>query len=169
VIPGPDSLRYLIEYLLEPSTWVAVLIPAAIAFELWRATAWQPGRQIALQQFLLGTTLSVVFSFWRETDGMIALYMLPGYSVVLFFASAASRPSPPRAYVLCFLSLLTADLWCAAKRAIELHGKLTADFYRGVGGAGLFDSLLIVPAATAICLAIYNRLTRSAPVHERAI
>jgi hypothetical protein len=145
-------------YLQQPATLRAVALPALVALWLWRRSRRCGERQPHAQAFILGTALSILFSVWVERGDELSLHMLPGYFVAIVFAPARYRPSAARVYALTFLSLLTADVICAAQYFFFQVGHLPADFFRGVGGAGFGDALFWVPAFAALYVHVLARI-----------
>jgi hypothetical protein len=77
------------------------------------------------------------------------LYIYSGFSVaclvLLFFRVYIS---PALAYALTFLSLWWVDITHALCQAVLCQWELDR-FYVGVGGAGVLDTLFVVPLMTA--------------------
>ena len=146
-------------YLAEPSTRVAVLLPAAVSGVLaWtnRRRAPAPARGLML---VAGTALSVVFSVFHSDGATVELLMLPGYGLLAAMASPSWRPHWSQVYGYSFLSQLLADVWCSAVHQVGPLG-LDPAFYFGVGGAGWTDGLLLFPPWLTFWLWLRARLER---------
>lgn len=162
----PASIDLFLSYLAESSTLIAVVIPALLSFVFLYARKPGACAEREWQVFLLGTFVTIAVSFWRETEELLALHLLPGYPLILVLARAHHRPHPLRAYALCYLSLLCADLLCAWLYMGSRGRGWSADIYLGIGGAGAGDALFIVPPLCAITLALLDRAERSELGHQ---
>jgi len=67
--------------------------------------------------------------------------------------------SPALAYALTFLSLWWVDITHALCQAVLCQWDLDR-FYVGVGGAGIFDTLFVVPLLTAGFVAIVTAVLK---------
>lgn len=153
-------LQEFAEYLLRPSTLIAVVLPMCVGICWWTLTARFRLSRFEFDAFVLGTAISILCAVWRETDGVLSLHMLPGYALVLAVAPAAYRPDPSRAYLLTWASMFIADAVSAAKYFLLNTGEIHRTFYWGLGGAGVGDALFIVPIGTAAFVYAFTRLNR---------
>jgi len=149
--PGRTAL---LGYLHAPETQVAVLLPGAISLAalLYYGTA---GRiSLRLQAiWWLAFPISYLCATWVITAQQESLYIYSAFSVACAFLLFRRVCVPPAlAFALTFVSLFCVDMLHAFTHAL-FTGSSLATFYRGVGGAGARDSLLIMPALTALVVA----------------
>jgi hypothetical protein len=152
----------LLKYLASPSIQLAVLIPGLISVAIY----WfyrRAGRVSYRLQILWFVALALTFYFarWEQTEDVQRLYMYSGFSVaclvLLFFRVYIS---PALAYALTFLSLWWVDITHALCQAVLCEWELDR-FYVGVGGAGMLDTLFVVPLMTAVFVGfVTSRLKR---------
>lgn len=135
-------------YIEQPSACYAVILPLVLGLFFNVTTSHRKWPELHAVTFVLGTTLSVVFSLHRTTGDEEVLLGLPGYALLLLLLPLRFSPSWQQAFVCNFASLLIADLWGAATPHL-IHGSLPNDFYFGVGGAGFGDQLFLVPLLMA--------------------
>jgi hypothetical protein len=166
---SPDWLSaawQLWQYLLRPNTWVAVLIPG-IASTVILARADRISMRLRLL-WMVSLPLTVACMRWNHVGDLHQLCIFSIFSVAcLLVLFRRMYISPALIYALTFMSLSAVDLGAAFMHALEYDLPLST-FYYGVGGAGIHDALLIVPAVTA-ALALYAtaRLkTTRAPLAE---
>ena len=98
--------------------------------------------------------LALEFSFarWTQTGDLLELYVYSSFSVAcLLLVFRGLWISPTLAYALTYLSLWWTDVMQALCRRLESDLPLDG-FYVGVGGAGAWDALLVVPLLTALAV-----------------
>jgi hypothetical protein len=129
-------------YLLEPATWIAVLIPALIT--LW-ALLSSPLSPSQWRAWGISTVLAMLCARWDISEDVHQLFIIP---VVLFWIAGSlyrgSYWAGRQAFAAAFTSLWVVDM---AQAAIQ-HSKGTLGdgaFYAGVGGAGAQDGLILFP------------------------
>jgi hypothetical protein len=145
----------LLNYVSNPSVQLAVLLPGLISIAIYWAHRRAGKVSYRLQiLWLIAVLLSFYFARWEQTEETQRLYIYSGFSimcfVLLFFRVYIS---PALAYALTFLSLWWVDITHALCQALLCQSDLER-FYIGVGGAGLFDTLFVVPLLTAGVVAI---------------
>jgi len=172
VDPGIDYLglvHNLLAYFEQPQTCCSVLLPIALSVAFIAMTAPSVLPRYHGLTFVLGTLVSVVFSIHRVLGGEETLQILPGYALVIVLLPRQFQPTWAQAYGLSFLSLILADVWGVATPHLT-HGSLPADFYFGIGGAGLTDQLSVGPWLAALPLMLQDWLIRrgiaSQPISE---
>jgi len=152
----------LVRYFARPAILLAVLLPGLISVSIY----WfyrRAGRVSYRLQVLWFIALALTFSFahWEQSEDVQRLYIYSGFSVacliLLFFRVYIS---PALAYALTFLSLWWVDMTHALCHAMVRPWDLDR-FYVGVGGAGLLDTLFVVPLMTAVFVGLVaSRLKR---------
>jgi hypothetical protein len=139
-------------YARTPTAQAGLLLPLLLACAgLLVARRHRPPPMTGVL-FLVGLLLTVQFSLFLEHAGTASLYCVPGYLLVTILTPHKSRPHWGQGYALCYLTELTADLWCSAQHFLA-QGPLRLDFFFGIGGAGIKDALFIYPLMTAVFLA----------------
>ncbi|HZP85330.1 MAG TPA: hypothetical protein VFB54_00820 [Burkholderiales bacterium] len=154
---NPPALA-LLAYLRTPETWTAVLLPGTVSLAIFGAYL-HAGRISAQLQRIWWCALPISYgcAYWVITPEAESLYIFSAFSVACAFLLFRRRSVPPAlAFALTFLSLFSVDMSHALARAITVGLPLDR-FYLGVGGAGLRDSLLVMPSLTAMTVA-YARL-----------
>jgi hypothetical protein len=153
LLAGPGT-RTLAVYLVAPETRLAVLIPGVISLAILGYYARQGKVSHRLQLiWVLTLGMSFYFARWEITEELQRLYIYSAFSVacvLLLFKRIYIAPA--LAYALTFLALWWVDVVHALCRALE-YGADLDQFYRGVGGAGAVDGLVLVPLMTAAAVA----------------
>ena len=157
----PDDLitayAALLRYLSSPAVRFSVLLPGLLSVAIY----WfyrRAGRVSYRLQILWFVALALTFFFarWEQSEEVQRLYMYSGFSVaclvMLYFRVYIS---PALAYALTFLSLWWVDITHALCQAVLCQWDLDR-FYVGVGGAGMMDTLFVVPLMTAAFLAVLS-------------
>ena len=141
----------LLTYLLSPQTIAAVVLPGLLSLCILAAYTWA-GRVSRMLQLIwwIALPISYLCAYWVVTPERESLYIFSAFSVACVFLLFFRKSLPPAlAFALTFFSLLSVDLSHAFARA--LSGAFPVErFYMGVGGAGVMDSLLVMPLVTAI-------------------
>ncbi len=142
------------QYLSARETQFAVVLPGSfsIAALAYYATT---GRISPRLQTLwwLALPVSYLCATWVITSEQQSLYIYSAFSVACAFLLFKRVCVPPAlAFALTFVALLSVDLTHAFTRAI-VTGSSLQTFYWGVGGAGMRDSLIVMPALTALAMA----------------
>ncbi|MCW5623026.1 MAG: hypothetical protein KIS79_18080 [Burkholderiales bacterium] len=144
----------LLSYMHTRETQVAVLLPGA--FSLAALVYYTHARRISLRLmglWWLALPISYLCATWVITPETESLYIYSAFSVACLCLSFKRICVPPvLTFALTFVSLLSVDLLHALTRALMMGTPLET-FYWGVGGAGIKDSLFIVPALTAVMVA----------------
>jgi hypothetical protein len=102
---------------------------------------------------VLALLVSYLTARWVVTSEVEQLYIFSTFSVacaVLLFKRFYVPPA--LAFALTFFSLWLVDVAQGLCRALECDAPIE-HFYRGVGGAGLGDALVLVPLMTAAFVA----------------
>jgi hypothetical protein len=90
---------------------------------------------------------------WDYSGDLHQLYIFSAFSIACLIILFRRMYIPPAlVYALTFFSLCLVDVAEALGHAIKWHLPLST-FYWGLGGAGVFDALFIVPALTALAVA----------------
>jgi hypothetical protein len=145
-------------YLHLRTTWQAVILPLLLAAWLWRSDR-RALPEFTGTFFVIGTAISIGCSVFRDTGAEQSLHTLPGYALLLTLTPIRYLPSWRQSYALGYLSMLLADLYGAGAH-FYAHGDIPADFYCGVGGAGLGDALCICPTWLPLMLGLRGVLER---------
>jgi len=151
----------LLKYLGSPAVLFAVLLPGLISVAIYWSyrRAGKVSRRLQVL-WLLALGLTFYFAHWEQSEDVQRLYMYSGFSIVclvlLFFRVYIS---PALAYALTFLSLWWVDITHALCQALLCQWDLER-FYVGVGGAGVFDTLFVVPLLTAGFVALVSTSLR---------
>ncbi len=146
------------QYLSARETQVAVLLPGLFSIATlgyYASTRRISARLQAL--WWLALPISYLCATWVVTSEQQSLYIYSAFSVAcaLLLYRRVCVPAA-LAFALTFVALLCVDLAHALTRAI-VTGSSLKTFYWGVGGAGARDSLLVMPALTALVMA-YGQL-----------
>lgn len=152
-LAGP-AIRTLVQYLVAPETWLAVVIPGLASLAILGFYARQ-GKISRRLQLLWLLTLGVSFycARWEVTAEVERLYIFSAFSVAcLLLLFRRVYVAPALVYALTFLALWWVDVAHALFRALE-YGADLQRFYVGVGGAGAGDGLVLVPLLTALAVA----------------
>ena len=150
---GYSWSQSLIEYLELPHTWIAVIVPMAISLGVLLRSADQLDRFATLQLlWWLSLPLMYATAHWRQDGETLSLYIVAWFSMACVFLAWRRMPvTPALGYALSFFSLFWVDLAHAFTRALKGDFPLDS-FYYGVGGAGVFDGLVIFPLLTAAAI-----------------
>jgi hypothetical protein len=153
LLAGP-GIRSLVQYLVAPETRLAVLIPGVISLAILGFYARQRKVSHRLQLvWVLTLGMSFYFARWEITEELQRLYIYSAFSVAcVLLLFKRIYVAPALAYALTFLALWWVDVVHALCRALECGADLD-QFYRGVGGAGVVDGLVVVPLLTAAAVA----------------
>lgn len=146
--PGYSTLA---GYLQSPSTRLAVLMPGILSLGIvvFYSRSGRISERLQLL-WVLALPISFCCARWDDNGDMQQLYIYSAFSVVcLILLFKRVYISPPLAYALTFLSLWWVDVTHAFCQFLEYGGRLD-QFYLGVGGAGMLDSLFLVPLFTAL-------------------
>ena len=147
---GSPAARTLGEYLARPETSVAVLLPgiASLAILRFYFRAGRISDRLKLL-WLMALPVSFYCARWESNPEVQQLYVYSAFSVAcLLLLFNRVYISPALAYALTFLSLWLVDVTRALCHALECGSRLD-QFYFGVGGAGVYDALFLVPLFTA--------------------
>ena len=154
--------RALVQYLVAPETRLAVLVPGVISLAIlaFYARKGKLSRRLQLV-WVLTLGMSFYFARWEITDEVQRLYIYSAFSVAcVLLLFKRIYVAPALAYALTFLALWWVDVVHALCRALECGADLD-QFYRGVGGAGAVDGLVLVPLMTAAAVAYAAGRVRS--------
>jgi len=170
----PDDLitayTALLKYLSSPGIRLSVLLPGLLSVAIY----WiyrRAGRVSYRLQILWCFALALTFFFarWEQSEEVQRLYIYSGFSiaclVMLYFRVYIS---PALAYALTFLSLWWVDITHALCQAVLCNWDLDR-FYVGVGGAGMMDTLFVVPLMTAAFVAFVGAQFRRQGVRLQEI
>jgi hypothetical protein len=141
-------------YLLDAPGLVAVAIPGTLSLAIVSLYARAGRISTRLQVlWLLSLPITVVCTRWSYSGEVHELYIYSAFSVAcLLVLHKRMYISPALAYALSFLSMCAVDVASAFWHAIQWHLPL-GTFYYGIGGAGVWDSLFVVPLLTAAAAA----------------
>ncbi len=144
----------LLGYLRARETQVAVLLPGAISLAALAYYCIGGRISVRLQAiWWLALPISYLCATWVITAEHESLYIYSAFSVACALLLFKRIYVPPAlAFALTFVSLFCVDMLHALTHA-WIGGASLIGFYRGVGGAGARDSLLIMPALTALVIA----------------
>ena len=159
---GSPAARTLGEYVTRPETSVAVLLPgfASLAILWFYERAGKISGRLKLL-WLMALPVSFYFARWESNPEVQQLYIYSGFSVIcMLLLFNRVYISPALAYALTFLSLWWVDVTRALCHALECGARLD-QFYVGVGGAGIFDALFLIPLLTAASVAYAAARLRS--------
>lgn len=134
-----------------PPGVVSIVVPLVLSVLAMAGLvkACGPVDRLLLLAWLLSLPAMYFASFWRETDGVLMLQILPIFSIAAMVMVWRKVDVPASlAYALSFFSLFAIDLVRAIEFANE-HGIPLRGFMQGVGGAGITDGLFVFPALTA--------------------
>lgn len=148
------SAHALVHYLFLPETRLAVIVPGLLSLAIVGFYA-RRGRLSGRLQVLWLLALAVSFycTRWDITPEFEQLYIYSAFSVACaLLVFNRINITPALAYALTFLALWWVDVASALCRALEC-GVDVEQFYRGVGGAGASDALVLVPLVTAFTVA----------------
>jgi len=157
-------------YVSNPAVQLAVILPGIVSVAIY--WIYRRAGKVSFQlQLLWSVALALTFFFarWEQSDEVQRLYIYSGFSVaclvLLYFRVYIS---PALAYALTFLSLWWVDITHALCQAVLCKWDLERS-YIGVGGAGVFDTLFVVPLLTACLVAIVSAQFRRQGVALREI
>jgi hypothetical protein len=170
----PDELvataMALLRYVTNPAIQLAVVVPGLISVAIY--WSYRRAGKVSLRLQLLWSIallLTFIFARWEQSEEVQRLYIYSGFSVacmvLLYFRVYIS---PALAYALTFLSLWWVDITHALCQAVLCEWDLDR-FYVGIGAAGLFDTLFVVPLLTAGLVAFLSALFRRQGVQLREI
>jgi hypothetical protein len=151
---GSPAYQTFVNYLSCPETRVAVLLPGGVSVGIlaYYARAGKVSRRLQLL-WVLALGVSYYCARWELTSDMDQLYIYSAFSVAcLLLLFRRVYVSPALAYALTFLSLWLVDVTCALSRTLQCGAPL-AQFYVGVGAAGMRDALFLLPLLTAAAVA----------------
>lgn len=95
---------------------------------------------------ILSIVITALLSRWHVDDERTALFLVPGAtSVLMVLLWRGHRISPGYAFALTYLCTLPVDIVFAAQYLGSFEAALP-----GIGGAGIFDGLAMIPALTAL-------------------
>ncbi len=158
-----DILNSVFSYLLSSHALVAVVLPLGVCLLAGVLTA---PVQSAWYLWVAMTVLSWTFARWEESSDGLGLFIIPFHFFYLAFSLYLGKEwVASHAYAQSFGSLLLVDLF-KAYELVPLGRESLETFFWGVGGAGAFDSLFVVPLASAL-LVFYVRARRHADVGGR--
>lgn len=149
-------------YLTSPAALIAVVLPgiASTAFLVRHAFARRLSLRLSLT-WLATLPVTLACTRWICDGEVHELYIFSAFSVavlIIFFKRMTIAPT--LVYALTFLSLGLVDTAAAFGHAIDYNLPIET-FYLGIGGAGVWDSLFIVPLCTAIVAAYAAARLRS--------
>jgi hypothetical protein len=156
-----ESYAYLLSYFSTPSILLAVVAPGLISAIIYWSYR-RAGKVSPRLQVLWFVALAVTFFLarWESSEEVQRLNIYSAFSVaclvLLYFRVYIA---PALAYALTFLSLWWVDVTHALCQAV-LCGWDLDRFYVGVGGAGFYDALFVVPLMTATFVAMIGRQLR---------
>ena len=148
------SVGTFVNYLLRREIGLAVVLPGLLSLAILGFYA-RNGKVSSRLQLLWVLALPVAYysAHWELTADGARLYIYSAFSIVCLLLVFKRIYVPPAlAYSLTFLSLWWVDVTHAFCRALECDAPL-AQFYVGVGGAGLRDALFLLPLLTAAAVA----------------
>jgi hypothetical protein len=160
----------LLRYFSDPAVQLAVLLPGIVSVAIYWAYR-RAGKVSFPLQVLWSAALALTFFFarWEHSEDAQRLYIYSGFSVACLVLLYFRVYIPPAlAYALTFLSLWWVDVTHALCQAVLCKWDLER-FYVGVGGAGVFDTLFVVPLLTACLVAIVTAQFRRQGVQLREI
>ena len=137
-------------YLFNVMTIEGAILPALISTGLL-LKYW---RQVKDQQIILGFLFfAVTMSLFTQHWGITGLHLFTGGFVIwpVLVLLLGDRFPWPLAYPLTFIGTLIPDLYGAGMAADWSGG-----WFFGVGGAGFYDGLFLVPLETLVVAAIMN-------------
>lgn len=149
-------------WLSSPAALTAVVLPGVLSTALLirHAYAGQLSLRLALT-WLATLPITLLCTRWICDGDVHELYIFSAFSVaVLFVFFKRMTIAPTLVYALTFLSLGLVDTAAAFGHAVEYRLPMET-FYFGIGGAGILDSLFIVPLCTAIVAAYATARLRS--------
>lgn len=145
-----NSVELLLSYLRSPPAQYAVLLPVGLG----TCFGLQPLRVEHGRAWLWTTAATAYTARWEFSEHATQLFLMPWFFIYLAVSLYWRHSwSPGQAYLLMFLSLMSADLTLALSRARD-EGLPLSQFYQGVGGAGLQDALFAIPLCAAL-LVVY--------------
>ena len=150
-----ESLRFqaipIIVYLTSPYSLEGAILPALISTGLL-LKYW---RQVKDQQIILGFLFfAVTMGLFTQHWGITGLHLFTGGFVIwpVLVLLLGDRFPWPLAYPLTFIGTLIPDLYGAGMSADWQRG-----WFFGVGGAGFYDALFLVPLETLVVAVVLNR------------
>ena len=138
-------------YLFNVMTIEGAILPALISTGLL-LKYW---RQVKDQQIILGFLFfAVTMGLFTQHWGITGLHLLTGGFVIwpVLVLLLGDRFPLPLAYPLTFIGALIPDLYGAGMSADWQRG-----WFFGVGGAGFYDGLFLVPLETLVVAAMLNK------------
>ena len=159
---GSPAVRTLGEYLTRPETSIAVLLPgiASLVILCFYARAGKISGRLKLL-WLMALPVSFYCARWESSPEVQQLYVYSAFSVVCMLLLFKRVYIPPAlAYALTFLSMWWVDVTHALCHALECGSQLDR-FYFGIGGAGIYDALFLVPLFTALAVGYATARMRS--------
>ena len=159
---GSPAARTLGEYLTRPETSIAVLLPgiASLSILVFYARAGKISGRLKLL-WLMALPVSFYCARWESSPEVQQLYVYSAFSVVCMLLLFKRVYIPPAlAYALTFLSMWWVDVTHALCHALQCGSQLDR-FYFGVGGAGIYDALFLVPLFTALAVSYATARMRS--------
>lgn len=115
-------------------------------------------RRVTLSAFgpvwFVGTVLSMLTARWSITEDTQQLFILPVVGIWFLIKQLKIKQNPVHAWTATFTSFFIVDVM----QAFLMRGVLDAPvFYYGVGGAGLFDGLVVFPLLVCGIIAADNK------------
>jgi hypothetical protein len=170
----PDELvatvMALLRYFTNPAIQLAVVFPGVISAAIY--WSYRRAGKVSLRLQLLWSialVLTFFFARWEQSEEVQRLYIYSGFSVACMVLLYFRVYIPPAlAYALTFLSLWWVDITHALCQAVLCEWDLDR-FYVGIGAAGLFDTLFVVPLLTAGLVAFLTAQFRRQGVQLREI
>jgi hypothetical protein len=141
-------------YLFDAPALIAVAIPGTLSLAIIGLYGKAGRISTRLQLlWLLSLPIALACTRWSYTAEIHELYIYSAFSVAcLLVLHKRMYVSPVLVYALSFLSLCAVDVVSAFWHALRWQLPL-GTFYYGVGGAGIQDSLFVIPLFTAAAAA----------------
>ena len=141
-------------FLAKPQTWVAVIFPGLLSLLI----LMQERRERHLPSWLVVVwavtlPLSFGFAYWESNGDREQLTIMSTFSIAaMIWVWRGYQLTAPVAFALTFFGLLLVDVLHAVLHA-RASGLPFPLAYYGVGGAGIWDALFVVPYLTAAAVA----------------
>jgi hypothetical protein len=137
---------YIQHWLLQPQTWVAVVLPATLSLIFLtrhRVTA------LDLWLVFFGVLTETLTSQLQSVDGVYELHVQSWFAcgITLLVGLRLYLPAIGKAYALTWLVSILSDFFSMTRLEPTLEGPLQLPI--GIGGAGLGDALFVTPLLLA--------------------
>lgn len=159
----------LITYLTSSYALVAVTLPLSFTIGWLTSEALKnPPKAKYIWIWMLSVIFSYMLSTWKITPETISLHIMDVFLIYLIFhLKCKEHMTAHAAFSLSFLGLLTVDV----TRALELISSGLvgpSTWYYGIGGAGIYDGLIIFPLLAAFFVRYITWRQRNEPVYLNA-